>query len=40
MKQNIILKGLFNIMMSSSYFLASIYILGGMILKMKKFLIQ
>ena len=40
MKQNRILKGLFNIMMNSSYFLAWIYILGGMILKMKKFVIQ
>ena len=40
MKQNRILKGLFNIMMNSSYFLAWIYILGGILLKMKKFVIQ
>ena len=39
MIQNKILKGLFNIMMNSSYFLVLIYIL-GMILKMKKFVIQ
>ena len=40
MKQNRFLKGLFNIMMNSSYFLSWIYILGDMILKMKKFVIQ
>ena len=32
MKQNRILKGWFNIIVHSSYFLAWIYILGGMIL--------
>ena len=40
MKQNRILKGLFYIMINLSYFLAWIYILGDMILKTKKLVIQ
>ena len=40
MKQNRILKGRFNVIMHLTHFLAHIYILGGMILKMKKFLVQ
>ena len=40
MKQNRIVKGLFKIILNSAYFLTWIYILGGMILKMKRFMIQ
>ena len=40
MIQNRNLKGLFKFILNSSYSLIWIYILGGVILKMKKFVIQ
>ena len=40
MIENRIFKGSFKFILNSSYFLVWIYILGGMILKMKKLVIQ
>ena len=39
MKKNIIFKGWFKIILNSPYFIPWIDILGGMMLKMKKFVI-